>query len=119
MFHTYGCMRQILQASIASLSDSVAIHAMPCVSSFVPTSVVDGRPVQPSGGYAHELGVLRRTIRPRYASLPSVAYAEKYVKPVVSDFDTFTVASTGVKYEMLPDDQGELMLWIPILCLPV
>eukprot|EP00438_Fugacium_kawagutii_P004617 Skav229008 [mRNA] locus=scaffold127:401983:403775:- [translate_table: standard] len=49
-----------------------------------------------------------------------VAYAEEYhvrgnkvrsVKPVVSDFDTFTVGSIGMTYEALPDSQAELMLW--------
>lgn len=40
-----------------------------------------------------------------------VAYAEKLVKPVVSDFDTFTIASKGVTYEPMPMDQAELMLW--------
>jgi cAMP-dependent protein kinase regulator len=40
-----------------------------------------------------------------------VAYAEEYVKPVVSDFDTFTVASKGVKYEEMPNEYANLMLW--------
>lgn len=40
-----------------------------------------------------------------------VAYAEKYMKPVVSDFDTFLVASKGMEYEQLPQDQAKLMTW--------
>lgn len=40
-----------------------------------------------------------------------VAYAEKYVKPVVSDFDTFTVGSKGMAYEPLPLDQAKLITW--------
>jgi len=40
-----------------------------------------------------------------------VAYAEKRVKPVVSDFDTFTVGSQGMKYEPLPLDQAKLITW--------
>jgi len=40
-----------------------------------------------------------------------VAYAEKSVKPVVSDFDTFTVGSRGMKYEPLPLDQAKLITW--------
>merc|ERR1719262_495736 len=40
-----------------------------------------------------------------------VAYAEQYVKPVVSDFDTFTVGSTGILYGKLPDEQVELVNW--------
>lgn len=40
-----------------------------------------------------------------------VAYAEKTVKPVVSDFDTFLVGSKGMSYEPLPAKQVELMLW--------
>lgn len=40
-----------------------------------------------------------------------IAYAEQYVKPVVSDFDTFTVGSTGVKYEPLPTNQAGLQKW--------
>ena len=49
-----------------------------------------------------------------------IAYAEEYemrnkniksVKPVVSDFDTFTVGSTGMTYEPLPESQADLMLW--------
>lgn len=39
-----------------------------------------------------------------------VAYAEQYVKPVVSDFDTFLVASQGMKYEYLPEDQAKLVI---------
>lgn len=33
------------------------------------------------------------------------------VKPVVSDFDTFTVGSTGMAYEALEEQQVDLMLW--------
>jgi cAMP-dependent protein kinase regulator len=40
-----------------------------------------------------------------------IAYAEKFVKPVVSDFDTFTVASQGMQYLPVPDDQATLMTW--------
>merc|ERR1719247_1891014 len=40
-----------------------------------------------------------------------VAYAEQYVKPVVSDFDTFTVGSKNIKYEPLPANQAELAKW--------
>lgn len=40
-----------------------------------------------------------------------VAYAEKFVKPVVSDFDTFTVGSRGMKYEPVPPEQVELAMW--------
>eukprot|EP00929_Paragymnodinium_shiwhaense_P034162 TRINITY_DN18628_c0_g1_i1.p1 TRINITY_DN18628_c0_g1~~TRINITY_DN18628_c0_g1_i1.p1 ORF type:complete len:805 (+),score=184.62 TRINITY_DN18628_c0_g1_i1:128-2542(+) len=40
-----------------------------------------------------------------------VAYAEELVKPVVSDFDTFTVASCGMSYEAIPEDQGSLITW--------
>lgn len=40
-----------------------------------------------------------------------VAYAENYVKPVVSDFDTFTIGSMGFSYEPLPPDQVDLALW--------
>lgn len=40
-----------------------------------------------------------------------IAYAEQYVKPVVSDFDTFTVGSTNVKYEPLPTNQVGLAKW--------
>eukprot|EP00931_Biecheleriopsis_adriatica_P069567 TRINITY_DN4339_c0_g1_i1.p1 TRINITY_DN4339_c0_g1~~TRINITY_DN4339_c0_g1_i1.p1 ORF type:complete len:804 (+),score=167.65 TRINITY_DN4339_c0_g1_i1:38-2413(+) len=41
-----------------------------------------------------------------------IAYAEKYVKPVVSDFDTFTVGSQGMTYEKLPLDQAKLITWL-------
>jgi len=41
-----------------------------------------------------------------------VAYAEKLMKPVVSDFDTFTVGSKGFKYESLPLDQAKLVTWV-------
>lgn len=40
-----------------------------------------------------------------------IAYAEKYCKPVVSDFDTFLVGSYGMVYEPLPPDQIELIRW--------
>jgi len=40
-----------------------------------------------------------------------IAYAEKYMKPVVSDFDTFLVASMGMDYQPLPQDQIKLMSW--------
>lgn len=38
-----------------------------------------------------------------------IAYAERFVKPVVSDFDTFTVGSIGMSYEPLPVDQCKLV----------
>jgi len=40
-----------------------------------------------------------------------LAYAEKTVKPVVSDFDTFTVGSRGMSYATLDDKQVQLALW--------
>mmetsp|Transcript_76795 Transcript_76795/g.235024 ORF Transcript_76795/g.235024 Transcript_76795/m.235024 type:complete len:764 (-) Transcript_76795:368-2659(-) len=40
-----------------------------------------------------------------------VAYAEKMVKPVVSDFDTFTIGSKGVRYDNLPLDQAKIVNW--------
>lgn len=40
-----------------------------------------------------------------------IAYAEKTVKPVVSDFDTFTVGATGMTYESLPIDQAKIIMW--------
>jgi hypothetical protein len=40
-----------------------------------------------------------------------IAYAEKDVKPVCSDFDTFTVGSKGIRYEALPPDQVSLVHW--------
>ena len=40
-----------------------------------------------------------------------VAYAEEQVKPVVSDFDTFTVGSRGMRYEQTPKDQLSLVSW--------
>jgi len=40
-----------------------------------------------------------------------VAYAENLVKPVVSDFDTFTVGSKGMDYSPLPDDQASIVAW--------
>lgn len=41
-----------------------------------------------------------------------IAYAEKYVKPVVSDFDTFLVGSQGMLYEKLPQEQVDLVNWV-------
>merc|ERR1740121_2047580 len=38
-----------------------------------------------------------------------MAYAEAHVKPVVSDFDLFTIGSKGYSYDRLPDDQVELV----------
>lgn len=40
-----------------------------------------------------------------------MAYAEKSVKPVVSDFDTFLVGSHGIQYDPLPPEQLKLMAW--------
>eukprot|EP00930_Biecheleria_cincta_P058005 TRINITY_DN43871_c0_g1_i1.p1 TRINITY_DN43871_c0_g1~~TRINITY_DN43871_c0_g1_i1.p1 ORF type:complete len:833 (+),score=140.44 TRINITY_DN43871_c0_g1_i1:260-2500(+) len=41
-----------------------------------------------------------------------IAYAEDYVKPVVSDFDTFLVGSQGyVDYQTLPASQQEIVMW--------
>lgn len=40
-----------------------------------------------------------------------IAYAEKSVKPVVSDFDAFLIASRGMTYEPLPKEQCDLMSW--------
>lgn len=41
-----------------------------------------------------------------------IAYAEQFVKPVVSDFDTFLVASKGMVYpEPLPPEQAALISW--------
>ena len=40
-----------------------------------------------------------------------IAYAEKQVKPVVSDFDTFTVGSRGMRYDPTPPKQVELIHW--------
>jgi CRP-like cAMP-binding protein len=40
-----------------------------------------------------------------------VAYAEQFVKPVVSDFDTFTVGSKGIGYEHISEAQAELISW--------
>lgn len=40
-----------------------------------------------------------------------IAYAEKSVKPVVSDFDAFLVGSKGMCYESLPEDQACRMAW--------
>jgi len=41
-----------------------------------------------------------------------IAYAEAHVKPVVSDFDTFTVGSRGMRYSQLPADQAKLITWL-------
>jgi len=41
-----------------------------------------------------------------------IAYAEAFVKPVVSDFDTFTVGSMNMVYESLPAEQAELIKWL-------
>lgn len=41
-----------------------------------------------------------------------VAYAEELVKPVVSDFDTFTVGSKGMNYEPVPEDQQKIVCWM-------
>jgi len=41
-----------------------------------------------------------------------IAYAEDLVKPVVSDFDTFTVASKGMNYEPVPEDQQKIVCWM-------
>ena len=40
-----------------------------------------------------------------------VAYAEAEVKPVISDFDTFTVGSLGMEYNPVAPEQIELMHW--------
>eukprot|EP00408_Alexandrium_pacificum_P061029 CAMPEP_0171160960 /NCGR_PEP_ID=MMETSP0790-20130122/3825_1 /TAXON_ID=2925 /ORGANISM="Alexandrium catenella, Strain OF101" /LENGTH=802 /DNA_ID=CAMNT_0011625507 /DNA_START=112 /DNA_END=2521 /DNA_ORIENTATION=+ len=40
-----------------------------------------------------------------------IAYAEGSVKPVVSDFDTFTVGCRGMKYDKLPPEQQKLAVW--------
>merc|ERR1719379_782642 len=40
-----------------------------------------------------------------------IAYAERYVKPVVSDFDTFTIGSKNMLYKKLATDQVELAKW--------
>lgn len=40
-----------------------------------------------------------------------IAYAEATVKPVVSDFDTFTVGSRGVSYRPLIENQVKLAEW--------
>jgi len=41
-----------------------------------------------------------------------VAYAETEVKPVVSDFDTFTVGSTNTQYSRaIPENQANIMTW--------
>lgn len=40
-----------------------------------------------------------------------MAYAEASVKPVVSDFDTFTVGSRGMRYETIPQEQQQVARW--------
>jgi len=40
-----------------------------------------------------------------------MAYAEASVKPVVSDFDTFTVGSRGMRYETISQEQQKLARW--------
>ena len=40
-----------------------------------------------------------------------IAYAEASVKPVCSDFDTFTVGSRGMRYDPLPPEQVKLIDW--------
>merc|ERR1719453_3046574 len=40
-----------------------------------------------------------------------IAYQEDYVKPVVSDFDTFTVGSRGMSYASLIPEQQNLAVW--------
>jgi hypothetical protein len=40
-----------------------------------------------------------------------IAYAEQIVKPVVSDFDTFTVGSRGMAYQPLSESQQGLAMW--------
>mmetsp|Transcript_10652 Transcript_10652/g.24232 ORF Transcript_10652/g.24232 Transcript_10652/m.24232 type:complete len:1128 (-) Transcript_10652:48-3431(-) len=40
-----------------------------------------------------------------------IAYAEQYVKPVVSDFDTFLVGSRGMKYAHIPEEQLKIVRW--------
>lgn len=39
-----------------------------------------------------------------------IAYAETFVKPVVSDFDTFTIGSKGFNYATLAPDQQKLAM---------
>lgn len=41
-----------------------------------------------------------------------IAYAEEEVKPVVSDFDTFTIASKGMMYDPVPEDQQRIVCWM-------
>lgn len=40
-----------------------------------------------------------------------IAYAEKKVKPVVSDFDTFLVGSRNMQHAPIPADQCQLEVW--------
>merc|ERR1712196_713152 len=40
-----------------------------------------------------------------------IAYAEKEVKPVVSDMEPLLIGSRGMTYQPTPDDQVELMSW--------
>merc|ERR1740117_1428792 len=40
-----------------------------------------------------------------------IAYAEKSVKPVVSDFDTFLAGSRGMEYPVLAPEQVKMQVW--------
>jgi cAMP-dependent protein kinase regulator len=40
-----------------------------------------------------------------------IAYAESNMKPVVSDFDTFTVGSRNMRYEQVPSTQTAVATW--------
>eukprot|EP00928_Gymnodinium_smaydae_P068037 TRINITY_DN5108_c0_g1_i1.p1 TRINITY_DN5108_c0_g1~~TRINITY_DN5108_c0_g1_i1.p1 ORF type:complete len:923 (+),score=68.23 TRINITY_DN5108_c0_g1_i1:40-2808(+) len=40
-----------------------------------------------------------------------VSYAERVVKPVVSDFDTFTVGSLNMSYDPIAKEQADLAVW--------
>jgi len=40
-----------------------------------------------------------------------IAYQEKEVKPVCSDFDTFTIGCQGIRHEATPPEQVELIHW--------
>ena len=41
----------------------------------------------------------------------SGSVTKKHVKPVISDFDTFTVGSKGMKYESVPEWQLDIVRW--------
>lgn len=41
-----------------------------------------------------------------------IAYAERNVRPVVSDFDTFLIGSRGMVYEALPPEQVKQLHWV-------